>query len=118
MKIPKQFTLHGHSIKVIQKEIDLEDNRYGYYDSVKEEIVLFTKVKTNGEPVTLSQTQLEATFWHELMHSFQWHIKGETDEWEAQSYSGLMIEFIKTSEVKINPNLIHEPPVYEEYDNQ
>lgn len=30
------------------------------------------------------------------MHSFQWHIKGETDEWEAQSYSGLMIEFLNT----------------------
>lgn len=30
------------------------------------------------------------------MHCFQWHIKGETDEWEAQSYSGLIIEFLKT----------------------
>lgn len=42
------------------------------------------------------------------MHAFQWHIKGSTDEWEAQSYSGLMIEFIKTSGIKIDPNTVHE----------
>lgn len=97
MKIPKQFVIHGHTVKVIQKEIDnYDDNRYGYYDSVKEEIVIFRKVRSDGEPVTLTEVQIEATFYHELMHCFQWHIKGTTDEWEAQSYSGLMVEFFKT----------------------
>lgn len=81
MKIPKQFIIHGHIIKVIQKEIDSsKDNRYGYYDSVKEEIVLFNKVKSDDEPILLTETQILATFLHKLMHSFQWHIKGETDE--------------------------------------
>lgn len=89
MRIPKQFVIHGHNIRVIQKEIDnSEDNRYGYYDSVREEIVIFSKVRAGNEPVLLTETQLEATFWHELYHCFQWHIKGATDEWEAQSYSG------------------------------
>lgn len=42
MKIPSQFIIHGHTIKVIQKELDnKEENRYGYYDSVKEEIIIF-----------------------------------------------------------------------------
>lgn len=115
MKIPKQFIIHGHQIKVIRKEIDLEDNRYGYYNSVKEEIVIFNKVKSNGEAISLTQTQIEASFWHELMHCFQWHIKGSTDEWEAQSYSGLMIEFIKTSEIKINPATVQEGTVSNTY---
>ena len=102
MKIPEQFIIHGHVIKVIIKEIDnIDDNRYGYYDSVREEIVIFSKVRSNGEPVTLTETQLEATFWHELMHLFQWHIKDQTDEWEAQSYAGLMIEFFRTYNLKI-----------------
>lgn len=97
MKIPKEFIIHGHVVKVIQREIDnKEDNRYGYYDSVREEIVIFSKVRSNGEPVDLTDTQIEATFYHELVHCFQWHIKGETDEWEAQSYSGLIIEFLKS----------------------
>lgn len=108
MKIPKHFVIHGHDINVYQREIDLEDNRYGYYDSVREEIVVFAKIKSNGETVTLTQTQIESTFWHELMHAFQWHIKGETDEWEAQSYAGLMIEFLKTSGLKIDPHVVHE----------
>lgn len=97
MKIPKQFTIHGHTVKVIQKEIDSkEDNRYGYYDSVREEIIIFNKVRVDGEPVDLIDTQIQATFLHELIHCFQWHIKGCTDEWEAQSYSGLMVEFLQT----------------------
>lgn len=114
IKIPKQFTIHGHIIKVIQREIDgKEDNRYGYYDSVREEIVIFNKVRSDGEPVLLSDTQIEATFWRELFHCFQWHIKGQTDEWEAQSYSGLMIELIRTGGIRVDPNIIHEPINYE-----
>ncbi len=110
MKIPKQFTVHGHTIKVIQKEIDTkEDNRYGYYDSVKEEIVIFNKVRSGDEPVSLTDIQIEFTFWYEVIHTFQWHIKGATDEWEAQSYAGLMIELIKTSGIKIDPKVVHEP---------
>ena len=97
MKIPEQFIIHGQVVKIIQKEIDsINDNRYGYYDSVKEEIILFHKVRSDEEVITLTNTQIEATFWHELIHCFQWHIKGQTDEWEAQSYSGVLLEFFKT----------------------
>ena len=97
MKIPKQFIIHGHTVKVIQRDIDnKEDNRYGYYDSVREEIIIFNKVRVDGEPVDLGDTQIQATFLHELVHCFQWHIKGQTDEWEAQSYSGLIVEFLQT----------------------
>lgn len=67
MKIPSQFIIHGHTIKVIQKELDnKEENRYGYYDSVKEEIIIFQKVRSDDEPVSLTETQIEATFFHEL----------------------------------------------------
>ena len=97
MKIPEQFIIHGHIVKVIQKEIDtIGDNNYGYYDDVKEEIIIFRKVRSGEEPVTLTETQIEATFWHELIHCFQYHTKGEYNEQEAQSYSGLLIEFFKT----------------------
>lgn len=99
MKIPKQFTIHEHTIKVIQKEIDNSKyNRYGYYNSIRKEIVIFTHLWDGDGKVTLTETQLTATFLHELMHCLQWHIKGETNEWEAQSYSGLIVEFLKTRE--------------------
>ncbi len=67
MKIPREFIIHGHVVKVIQREIDsISDNRYGYYDSAKEEIVIFRKVRSNEEVITLTDIQIEATFYHEL----------------------------------------------------
>lgn len=99
MKIPKQFTIHGHTITVTQKEIDnSETNRFGYYNSIREEIVIFTHLWDGDEQVELTETQLLATFLHEFVHLLQWHIKGQTDEWEAQSYAGLIVEFLKTRE--------------------
>lgn len=99
MNIPKRFILHYHPITVKIKEIDnTDENRYGYYDSAREEIIIFRKLKSDGKLVELTDIQLEATFYHELLHAFQWHIKGETDEIEAQSYSGLILEFLNTRE--------------------
>lgn len=66
MNIPHQFIIHGHTITIVIKNNDEKDNRFGYYDSVKEEIVIFNKVKSDGELVALSDTQIEATFWHEV----------------------------------------------------
>lgn len=68
MKIPREFIIHGHVVKVTQREIDsISDNRYGYYNSAKEEIVIFRKVRSNEEVITLTDTQIEATFYHELI---------------------------------------------------
>ena len=108
MKIPKQFILHCHVINVIEKEYDTEGTRYGYYDSVREEIVIFNKIKINGDIIELSQVQIEASFMHELIHAIQWHSKGEFNEQEAQTYAELLLEFIKTSGVKIDFNVINE----------
>ncbi len=108
MRIPKQFVIHGHTINIRTVEVDDED-RYGYYDNVKEEIIIARKIKSDGVLVELSDTQIEHTFWHEIFHAFQWHISGETDETEAQSYAGLMIEFLRTSKLRIDPHIIHEP---------
>lgn len=109
MKLPKSFVLHGHTIKV--REVDkLKSNNFGHYDDAREEIVIAHKLEdADGELVTLSPEQIEHTFYHELFHVFQWHAKGETNESEAQSYAGLMLEFIKTSGIKINPNVVHDP---------
>lgn len=96
MDIPESFIIHGHAINIYVLEVDTEDNRYGYYDSVKEEIVIFKKVYSSGVLCSLSETQILHTFFHELIHAFQWHLKGDTDEQEAQSYAGLMMEFINS----------------------
>ena len=107
MKIPKSFTLFGNTVTVREVDRD-EDNRYGYWNDGKEEIVVAHKVKIDGELITLTQTQINGTFLHELIHAMQWYSKGTYDEFEAQSYSNLLMEFIKSSGIKIDPNLVHE----------
>lgn len=44
MKIPKQFTIHGHTINIRVVEY-AKGNQYGYYDNVREEILIARKVK-------------------------------------------------------------------------
>lgn len=108
MRIPKQFTLHGHTINVREVE-KMESNSYGEYNDVREKITIAHKVRDDEGLVELTQEQIEHSFWHEVFHAFQWHSKGEYDEAEAQSYAGLMVELLKSSGIKIDPNLVHEP---------
>lgn len=96
MKIPREFVIHGHTIHVYIYEKDGPDNRFGYYDCVREEIVVYKSVKVDNELVELNEAQMISTFLHELTHCIQWHVKGQTDEWEAQSYAGLIFEFLQT----------------------
>lgn len=109
MKIPKSFTIMGNKVTIREVE-KTEENQFGYWDDVKQEIVIAHKVKTNGEYVTLSQEQLESTFLHEVIHSMQWFSGREYDESEAQTYSFMLLEVIKSSGIKINPNAVQEVP--------
>lgn len=114
MHIPKGFTLHGCPITV-EVVNSLEDNNYGEFVDAKELIKVARTVKVDKETVQLSQTQVENTFWHEVFHAFQWHVKGEYDETEATSYAGLMVELIRSGQIRINPNEIiaDKPKVYD-----
>lgn len=114
MQIPKGFTLHGCpiTVEIVDK---LDDNNYGEFIDAKELIRIARTVKVDKETVQLSQAQIENTFWHEVIHAFQWHVKGEYDETEATSYAGLMVELIRSGQIKINPNEIipDKPKVYD-----
>lgn len=108
MTIPKEFTLFGNKITI--REIDRdEEDRFGYWDDVREEIVIAHKAKTTDGLVNLRRNQIESTFLHELIHAMQWYSRGSYDEIEAQSYSNMLLEFINSSGIKIDPNIVHEP---------
>ena len=114
MQIPKGFTLHGFPITV--EVVDrLEGGEYGKFIDSKELIRIAKTVKEDNEVVHLSQAQIENTFWHEVFHAFQWHIKGDYDETEATSYAGLMTELIRSGQIRINPNeiIVDKPKVYD-----
>lgn len=103
MRIPEKFEIGGQEIKVNYTDIDYtSENRFGWYDSVAEEITICKKVK-NGEDkiVELSESQIENTFFHELMHVFQFHSKDEMSEEESSTYSAFLTQFFKSSGLKI-----------------
>lgn len=95
MKIPKTFTINTQTITVeIRDTLHL---RFGLYDSISDTITLARKiVDEDGRVRPLTQEQITNTFFHELLHAFQWHTKGETDEQESSLYAGLFVEYLKT----------------------
>lgn len=93
MKIPKEFTIHGHTIKV---NIYDELNVYGDYDNAKEVIRIAKNIRRDSELIPLNETQIMASFIHEFIHALQWHSGHEFSEIEAQTYSGMIIEFLNT----------------------
>lgn len=94
-KIPKEFTIHGHIIKV-KIVSETARNNFGHYDDAREEIVIAENIREGAELIPLTEVQKLATFFHELFHVMQWHSGKEYDEREAQTYSGMLIEFLKT----------------------
>ena len=95
MKIPTEFIIHGHTIKV-KKVSETDRNNFGHYDDAREEIIIAENIREGKELIPLTETQILATFFHELVHVMQWHSGKEYDEREAQTYSGMLIEFLKT----------------------
>ena len=94
-KIPKSFTIHGHTIKV---EIvnELSGEKFGEYDCVLEVIKIASNIRRETELIPLSVTQIYTTFLHELFHAMQFHSGREFSEEEAQIYSGLLFEYLNT----------------------
>lgn len=97
MKIPSTFTINTQpvTIEVVPK---LCGNRFGEYDSISDRIkIAETIVNDDDETIELTEEQKWNTFWHELLHVFQWHANGATDESQSSTYAGYFIEFFKSS---------------------
>lgn len=116
MQIPKKFTVFGQVVNVENVDSINNGGRYGDYNDATRTIRLARTVTINGKLVKLSQLQIETTFWHEVFHVFQCDIKGETDEWESSSYSGAIMELIRSGELRIVPNEVikDKPIVYDD----
>ena len=95
MKIPTEFTIHSHTIKIVIHE-ELENGKFGDYDCVKEEIRIARNIRRDYELIPLTEYQMKCTFFHELIHAIQWHSGREFSEEEAQTYSGMILEFLNT----------------------
>lgn len=92
MQIPSKFKIGGQWFNV--KMIDELEDTYGDFSYTPALIRIAETV--DGEKIP--QNQKEATFWHELFHTFQYMYNCETDESQAQCFSNFMMEFLETKE--------------------
>lgn len=98
MNIPNEFKIAGgKTIKVIQKDI-LEDGRFGVFSPARNEIELGRKVEEENEVYDQTDEDMERTFYHELIHSFQWYYNTEFSEEMAQTFSNFLYEFMHTKQ--------------------
>ena len=91
MQIPSYFKIGGQEYKVEIVD-NLEDDNYGEYSYTPSKIQLARK----SEGVDIPDNQMEATFWHELFHAFQYMFNCTTDEAQAQCFSNFMMEFLES----------------------
>lgn len=97
MRIPEKFTVNSQEIK-IELVDTLPDQNFGEYCCITDTIKLATHVKDDdGTVYSLTEEQIENTLFHEVLHSFQWHSKGDYSETESNTYAGYLLEFFKSS---------------------
>lgn len=94
--IPDKFKIAGFEITVNIVE-KTDDNSYGFWDDVNNTIVISKNISMkNGELTTLSERQMENTFYHELCHSFQFYSGKKYSEVECNIFANFMLEFNET----------------------
>lgn len=94
--IPKTFSIGGHTFKVLlYEELYDEDGAslYGQFDY--EDLAIRIRIyKDNGQ--LLPREIIYNSYWHELMHAFNYLWNTGTDESLASTFAMLMCEYINT----------------------
>ncbi len=97
--IPKEFTIAGGKKIVVNVE-DLIKNSgdyvFGDFNTASNVIRIAEKVKIDDEDIKQTDEDLERTFYHELIHSFQFYAGMELDEMVAQTFSNFLYEYVKS----------------------
>ena len=94
--IPKSFKIANQTITVnVVDKID--GGSYGNFSDVINEINIAKNIEFNGKVYQLTEEQIENSFYHELMHSFQFYFCNKYDETQAQVFANFMREFLSTS---------------------
>lgn len=98
MTIPNKFKIANQEITVVIEDY-LPDNNYGYFCDATNTIKLARTINTEHDgDVTLSDEQIRNSFYHELIHVFQFYLNNEYDETEAQVFANFLCEFTETKE--------------------
>jgi len=90
--IPKSFKIAGGKTINIKIVSHLDDSEFGNFNYTTNTISIAESV--NGTKI--SEEDMERTYYHELIHVFQWFYNVEFDEAQAQVYSNFIYEYINS----------------------
>ncbi len=85
---------------VVENVEEIEDGAdYGEYSDLDNAIRLASTIKDDKDKVrTIKLHTKKNTFFHELIHVFQYYFNTKYDEAQAQVYANFLMEFFQTAE--------------------
>lgn len=96
--IPDTFKIAGMEFVVQHPETINNGDDYGEYDDVDNAVRLAKQIGDKNDLRDIKyQTRLN-TFFHELIHTFQYYYNCKYDEAQAQTFANFLVEFFQTAE--------------------
>lgn len=92
MQLPSEFKCAGNTIKVELVERE-DNNNYGNWCDATNTIAKTVELE-DKTVVKLTEDQMTNTFWHELIHCFQFYFDNSYSE--AQVYANFLCEYFKS----------------------
>ena len=96
--LPNELKIAGHTIAIKFVDTTDEDN-YGYFSDVELCIVIAKGIERDGKVIEFNDTQLLNTFFHELIHCYQFFYGANYEETEAQVYANFLTELFNQIEL-------------------
>ena len=90
--LPEKFYCAGFTITV--NVVDrIESNSYGNFCDATNIINIAKTVKTEEGTIEVTKRQMLNTFWHEVIHVWQFYFNNQYDEAQAQVFANFMCEY-------------------------
>ena len=97
MQLPSEFKCAGNTIKVQLVE-KTYNNNYGNWCDVTNTITIAKTIELEDKTVVeLTEDQITNTFWHELLHYFQFYFDNSYNEAQSQVYANFLCEYSKST---------------------
>lgn len=96
--IYKTFKIANQEIKTTLLD-SLPGGEYGKFNDAKNEILIAKSVVVDDEVIELTEQQMQNTFFHEVIHAFQFYYNNEFDEAQAQVYANFICEMLESGQI-------------------
>lgn len=98
MNIPDSFTINTQKVSILIKEVADDRGVFGKFNPFTNTISIYTSVRDDDNNlVVLTNEQKINTFFHEVIHAWQWYSGHDSSEIECSTFASYMIEFLRST---------------------